>query len=263
MDERFAWTAEIEDEIDFSFIQRIQMEVTAACSLPIPIPVEKIPMYILMAAQWFWENVDSACEDRYYVIPNKCINQGLNRTIQLPPQIRSVYGCHKLNQHLSRGALGDFSVERMIMSNSALYGASPIASRRGNYRDGLTDAIFAMYEVSTFDQYLNPPLSFNYNEYSNKLILLGGLHGSDLLIEVMQKIRLQDLYNSVYFFRLVSAYVRKALAQIYGTYEFKLPGGVTLNYSMFADSANDDIEEIKTWAENNRSTNYFFNSNTV
>ena len=263
MEEKFAWTAEIEDEIDFSFIQRIQMEVTSACSLPIPVPVEKIPMYILMAAQWFWENVDNACEDRYYVIPNNCINRGLNKTIQLPPQIRSVYGCHKLNQPLSRGAMGDFSVERMILANGSLYGSAMYSTQGNGVRPGISDAIFTMYEVSTFDQYLNPPLSFNYNEYSNKLILLGGLGGSDLLIEVMQKLRLQDLYNSVYFFKLVSAYVRKALAQIYGTYEFKLPGGVTLNYSIFADSANEDIDEVKQWVENNRSTNYFFNSNTI
>ncbi len=84
------------------------------------------------------------------------------------------------------------SVERKIMSNSALYGFSPSLPVGEILRDDLLMLYLLVYEVSTFDQYLKPPCPFNYNEYSNKLLLLGGLYGSDLLIEVMQMIRLQE-----------------------------------------------------------------------
>lgn len=80
----------------------------------------------------------------------------------------------------------------------------------------------------------------------------------NLVLQVMQKLRLQDLYKSYYFFRLVCAFVKRALSQIYGTFEFKLPGGVILNYSTFTDSANDGIQEVKDWAENNRSINFLY-----
>ena len=52
-----------------------------------------------------------------------------------------------------------------------------------------------------------------------------------------------------YFFRLVVCYAKRALSTIYGMFEFKLPGGVTINYSNLSDQANDEIGEIKEWAE--------------
>lgn len=77
------------------------------------------------------------------------------------------------------------------------------------------------------------------------LHLLQGHRDFDWVLELIQRLRLQDLYKSYYFFRLVCAFVKRALSQIYGTFEFKLPGGVTLNYSTFTDSATDDIQEVK------------------
>lgn len=264
------YKAELEDEIDLQFIQQVASEVTVSCALPFSIPLDKIPMYILQAAKWFWENVDSACEERYYCVPNSEITGKLNKIVTLPSCIRSVFGCFKIQDNIRRGALGDFSVERMIMSNNSLYGGlgsgfggGGLGSNQSTPQTALTDVVMTMYEVSTFDYYLNPPLTYEYNEFSNKLILLGGLGHSDLLLQVMQRLRLQDLYKSYYFFRLVVSFVKRALSTIYGTFEFKLPGGVTLNYSVFTDSANDEIQEIKEWAENNRSINFFYMTNTM
>lgn len=264
------YRAEMEDEIDLQFIQQISTEVTASCGLPFSVPLERIPAYILQAAKWFWENVDQACEERYYCVPNSEITGKLNKVVTLPSCIRSVFGCYKLQSEIKRGALGDFSVERMLMSNNSLFGGlgssfggAGLSQNTHSPQTVLTDMVMTMYEVSTFDYYLNAPLSYEYNEFSNKLILLGSLQGSDLVLQVMQRLRLQDLYKSYYFFRLVCAFVKRALSQIYGTFEFKLPGGVTLNYSTFTDSANDDIQEVKEWAENNRSINFFYNTNTI
>jgi hypothetical protein len=45
--------------------------------------------------------------------------------------------------------------------------------------------------------------------------------------------------------------------------EFKLPGGVTINYSNFKDEADSDMEDIKEWIEKNRACDYFFMPNSL
>ena len=74
------WTPELEDEIDYKFITRVQNEVTQSCALPFALPAERIPEYIMQAAQYFWQNDDFSIEERYYVIKNSdiCVGNKLN-----------------------------------------------------------------------------------------------------------------------------------------------------------------------------------------
>ena len=262
------WTPQFEDEIDHQFILRVQNEVTQSCALPFAVPIERIPEFIIQSAQYFWQNCDLCAEERYYMIKNADICKGnkLNKIAQLPQQILGVHGVYKMQSNLKYGAMGDFSIERMMMSSYSMFGGAgtvggALALNGSAYH--LSDVITSMYEVDTFNQTLNAPLTYNYNQYSSKLVLLGDLGYSDILIACMVRCRIQDLYNNYYFFRHVVALCKKALSTIYGTYEFKLPGGVTLNYSNFSDAADKDLDDIKEWIENNRAADYFFMPNTL
>ena len=263
-------TLDFDTEIDFEFIQRVQNEVTQSCALPFAIPVERIPHFIIQAAQWFWMNDDYACEERMYIIPNKevCRGNAFNKIVQLPQQIISVHGASRVQSDFRYGVLGDFSLERMMMSSYSLFGGAGtigggFAGNAGFAGYRLADVVTAIYEVDTFRQTLTAPLTFNYNINSHKLILLGELGRSDLLISCMKRCKIQDLYDNYYFFRLVVCFVKRALTTIYGTFEFKLPGGVTINYSSFKDEADAEIEEIKEWVNNNRAADYIFMPNTI
>ena len=260
----------IEDELDYAFIQRVQAEVTQSCALPFAVPVERIPEYILQAAQYFWQTDDLSCEERYYFIPFSaiCKETKLNKLVQLPPQILGVHGVYKIQQNLKYGAMGDFSIERMMLSTySTLGGAGVVGggfvAGTGTSGYNLTDVITSLYEVDTFNQYLNPPLSYNFNQYSSKLVLLGDLGRSDLLICCNVRCRIQDLYNNIYFFKYVVGLCKRALSMIYGMYEFKLPGGVNINYSKLEEQADKELEEVKEWIEANKATDYFFMPNTL
>lgn len=257
------WTPELEDEIDYQFITRVQKEVTQSCALPFAVPAERIPEFILQAAQYFWQNCDLCVEERYYIVKNSDICKGnkLNKIVQLPQQILGVHGVFKLQSNLKYGAMGDFSIERMMMSSYSMFGgAGTVGGGFGLNGVGynLADVVTSMYEVDTFNQYLNAPLSYNFNTYSSKLVLLGDLGYSDILISCMIRCRIQDLYNNYYFFRCVVAFVKRSLSTIYGSFEFKLPGGVTINYSNFKDEADSDMEDIKEWIDKNRACDYFF-----
>lgn len=262
------WTPQFEDEIDHQFMLRVQSEVTQSCALPFAVPIERIPEFIIQSAQYFWQNCDLCTEERYYIIKNSDICKGnkLNKIVQLPHQVLGVHGVHKIQSNLRYGAMGDFSIERMMLSSYSMFGgAGTVGNGFGIQGTGfnLTDVVTSMYEVDTFNQYLNAPLTYNFNPYSSKLVLLGDLGYSDILICCNMRCRIQDLYNNYYFFRHVVALTKRALSTIYGTMEFKLPGGVTLNYSNFSDAADRDLDEIKEWIEKNQAADYFFMPNTL
>jgi hypothetical protein len=259
---------QMEDQIDYQFIQRIIQELTQSCALNLPIPASAIPPLIIQAAQFFWENDDQCIEERWYCLRNSDFNKcGPNLTVKLPQQIMSVFGVHKTSDSFNYGILGDFSLERIILNNSAMIGGNTGNSMSNVFGNGtgynLTDVTAALYEVSTYKAMFQSPLTFNYNQYSNELIVLGSLGTSNLILQVFTRCKIQDLYKNYYFFRYCVCLGLRSMATIMGTFEFKLPGGVIINYSNFRDQADQEMERIMEWINKNHSADYFFNTNTI
>ena len=267
MEEWLKHQQQVEDQVDYQFIQRIIQELTQSCALNLPIPASAIPPLILQAAQYFWDNCDQAIEERYYCLPNSQFRRcGPNSLVKLPPQIISVFGVYKTTNQYSYGVMGDFSLERMILNNSALASGSggslsDVFGSGAGYN--LTDVTAALYEVSTYEAMFDAPLTFNYNQYSNELIILGALGSSDLILQVFKRCKIQDLYKSYYFFRYCVCLGLRSMATIMGTFEFKLPGGITINYSVWREQAEQEMEKIDEWINKNHGTDYFFMTNTI
>lgn len=267
MEDFLKYQQQLEDQVDYNFIQRIIQELTQSCAINLPIPPQAIPPLILQAAQFFWENDDRSVEERWYCVPNKEFNKcGPNNIVKLPSQIVSVVGVFKTNDSFSFGNLGDFSLERIIMNNSAM--ASGMGSGVANYFGSttgwnLTDVTAALYELSTFKAVFETPLTYNYNPYSNDLVILGALGYSNLVLQVFTRCKIQDLYKNYYFFRYCVCLGLRSMGTIMGTYDFKLPGGVSINYSSFADRAQTEMQEIVEWINKNHSCDYFFNTTTI
>ena len=267
MEEYLKQQAQIEDQMDYQFIQRIIQDITQSCALPLPLPAAAIPPLIWQAASYFWENYDLAIEERYYCIKNKDFYKcGPNNVITLPQRIISVFGVYKTTDSFNYGIMGDFSLERMILNNSALASGaggslSDVFGSGTGYN--LTDVMGALYEVQTYKSMFDVPLTFNFNPYSHKLVILGALGRSDLILQCFLRCKVQDLYNLYYFFRYCVCLCMKSLATILGSYEFKMPGGITINYARFDDMANEEMDKIDEWINKQHSSDYFFNTNTI
>ena len=258
---------QIEDQVDYNFIQRIIQELTQSCALNVPIPASAIPPLILQAAQYFWQNDDQACQHKWFCLPNNQIQKcGPNNIVKLPPQIISVVGVYKTSGYFNYGVMGDFSLERMILNNSALASGaggslSDIFGSGTGYN--LTDVMAALYEVDTYKYMFDSPLTYDYNEFSNDLVIQGALGNSNLILDVFKRLKIQDLYKNYYFFRYCVCLGLRSMATIMGTFEFKLPGGVTINYQVWRDMANEEMQQIDEWIKSNHSTGYFYNTNTI
>ena len=258
---------QLEDQMDYQFIQRIIQEVTQSCALPFPLPASAIPPLIMQAFSYFIENYDFALEQRYLGIRNVdfCRCEG-NNVITLPDRIVSIYGVYKTTDVFKYGALGDFSIERMLINNSVLSSGmgGQVTDVFGNGTGyNLTDVMGALYEIQTYKSMLEAPLTFHYNSYSHNLAILGALGNSDLIIECFIRCRLQDLYGLYYFFRYCVCLALRSLATIMGSFEFKLPGGVTINYQRFHDMAMEEMQQIDEWINKQHGADYMFNSNSI
>ena len=162
--------------------------------------------------------------------------------------------------------MGDFSLERMVLNNSALAsGAGGTLSDVFGSGTGynLTDVMSALYEVQTYKAMFDAPVTFNFNPYSHKLVILGNLGYSDLVIQCFLRCKIQDLYQLYYFFRYCVCLGMRGLATIIGSFDFKMPGGVTINYQRFHDMAVEEMDKIDEWIRTQHAADYFFNSNTV
>lgn len=256
----------IEDQVDYQFIQRIIQELTQTCAISLPMQPSAIPPLILQAAQYFWQNDDQAVEERWYFLPNKeFVKCGANMLAKLPSQILSVNGVYQTTDSFSYGIMGDFSIERIILNNTAVAGGmgGSLSNVAGPGGYNLMDVTAALYEVQTFETMFQTPLTYNYNEFSNDLVVLGALRSSDLMLNVYKRLRIQDLYKNYYFFRYCVCLGLRSMAQILGTFDFKLPGGTTLNYSIWRDMANEEMEKIHEWIIKNHAADYFINNNTI
>lgn len=257
----------MEDQIDYMFIQRIIQELTQSCALTVPIPASAIPPLILQAAQFFWQNDDQAVERRWLCLPNTEFNKcNGNNTAQLPQQIVSVVGVYKTTDSFNYGVMGDFSLERMIINNSALASGvggslSDVFGTGTGYN--LTDVTAALYEVATYKFMFDAPVTYDYNEFTNVLEIQGALGTSNLMLDCFKRVKIQDLYKNYYFFRYCVCLGLRSMATILGTVEFKLPGGYTINYQSMRDQANEEINQIIEWINNNHAADYFIMSNTI
>lgn len=267
MEEYLKNQAQLEDQMDYNFIQRIIQDITQSCALPMPLPASAIPPLIYQAASYFWENYDFAIEERYYCVKNKDFCRcGPNNVFTLPQRIISVFGVYKATNTFNYGVMGDFSLERMILNNSALASGaggslSDVFGSGTGYN--LTDVMGALYEVQTYKSMFDVPLTFNYNPYSHKLVILGDLAHSDLILQCYLRCKIQDLYQLYYFFRYCVCLAMRGLATIIGSYEFKMPGNVTINYQRFHDMATEEMDKIDEWIRSQHSLDYFFNTNTI
>lgn len=267
MSEFLEQQSKIEEQVDYQFIQRIIQELTQSCALPIAIPASAIPNLILQAAQHFWETDDFSSEERYYCIKKSDFTKcGQNYIVKLPPQILSVFGVYKLTDSFKYGVMGDFSLERMIFNSSSVIGGlggSINTTFNSSVGYNLTDLTASLYEISTFKSMFDSPITFDYNQYSNQLVILGDKGNSDLLLQVYKRVKIQDLYKNYNFFRYCVCLGKKSLATIYGTFEFRLPGGIAINYNNFSQQADDEMQKIDEWIAKNHAADYFFNTNTI
>jgi hypothetical protein len=125
-----------------------------------------------------------------------------------------------------------------------------------------TDAVvYRTIQLSTWDQLKTFNLSdihHTYNESDHTLTVLGHDPLSPVFCEVWIKAKEENLFDDPWVQKWLGAKCKIQVAKALGTFTATTIGGVTVNYNMYTDEANKDLDECKEFFKNLRDANHFF-----
>jgi len=237
------------------FIQEIQDEITVGCSLPFSVPKKEIERIIKYGEKWIYKKYEEAVESRYYVVDKASLqdeNFKKYRTITLPSCIYSVNSVSESSSGGSGGGafsnMADFSMEKAMFKD---------VGNVANSSEALME--YVMYEsfADLSRSIMTHPISYNYSRLSNDLVILGQTPQASMVLEVYVKVPLEKLMEDEIFYRYCVAKGKTQLARILGSFDFKLPGGVAINYDMYKEEGVEELEKLTEELKDDEGMDWF------
>ena len=261
------------------FVESIQNEMSVNGAIPFTIPAESIAQITKNAKTMFYKSYEDASEELFIAIPESEIrkksfqrgihtmdgpgdnkvtakfkkgegdnpNTGHTRgTYTFPECVISVVGVYSLggwsgeagwNTGLLGKNSGDVSLHRMVYQS--VYDRTMAVSADNTMYYICTEAFLDMSR-----QIFQNMISFKYNRLTNNLRFLGELPKSDVILDVLVRVPDCDLYNDDLFRRYVIADCKVQLSRILGSYNYNMPGNITINVDSIADDGKTEKEQI-------------------
>lgn len=269
-----------------AFTDRINKQMTLNCQIPFSLPVAAIAQIVGEAKRYFYNNYEDAVEEIYLTCPwevfqHDSFRLGLtNRTgmdgnkilksetqkdrgvLAMPDNVFSVLRVYQLGKFSGEAGWGsstrldggnmDFGVQRMFAS-------SMYNDRLPQAADNLLYWTCNWYFFDEARQLLQEMHGFNYNRLTKKLRFTGELPKYSCVFHTLCTIPDCALFEDDLFFRYCVAMCMKHMARILGMFQYNLPGNVTLNYDMYTQWGDSELQEIKEEMTNMRhSVAYFY-----
>lgn len=260
-------------------IEEINDELTVACQIPFTVPQKEIARIVKMAKKWFYKNYEDSVEPMYIAVPSirwtkdgfalgidkdntdvQTSNLKSQRgTITLPDGVFSVNNVFEINRFSGEdGGFSDnsfsagdpdFGIDKFIYSD--VYGA-------GLGSENLMYYVINSKFIDNARQVLQQQISYNYNRNTHKMRFMGQLPENDVVLEIYSKIPDCDLFQDEIFIRYVIAKAKVQLSRILGTFNYNLPGNITINYDLIRSEGQEELQQIIEEIKNDEGVDYFF-----
>lgn len=262
-----------------NLINEINDELTIACQIPFTVPKKQIMRIVDRAKQYFYKIYEDSVEEMYIGLPkgaimnssfsNGLINNGDKLTdanllntrgiIPMPDRVWSVNNVFEVNRFSgesggfgSNGFAGldsDFALDKFIYSD--VYGAG-IGSENLMYY--VVNELF----IDNARQVLQPQISYSYNRLSKKFRFQGELPKNAVIFQVYVTIGDCDLFNDEVFIRYCIAQAKVSLSRILGTFQYNLPGNITINFDLIRSEGQDELTAIIEEIKGDEGVDYFY-----
>ena len=238
---------------DYAFIDFIVSEVTQDGQLPFMIPVTSLPRVIRKCAQWFWRECEDATEDRWYGIHYDDIQRDHNKNaiIKLPECIETVMQIYPVKSGFgtSFGTLMRFFREPMFYATSigsmgGVNNLRPYTYRTAERDIAWEESVARMYEFSQYKTLFEKGIRFEFSPLTHNINFMGRVDG-DLILSVLQRVPLKDLYNYDLFQSYVTACCLERIKLIGGQFNMPLPGDVSIEWSEIEAQGKERRKEIE------------------
>ena len=267
------------------FVDRINKQMTLNCQLPFSLPTAAIVQIVGEAKKWFYNNYEDAVEEIYITCPWEVFMQESFRTgltnkdgmhhneilksetkkdrgvIVMPENVFSVIRVYQLDKFSGEAGWGgmkidggnrDFTARRLF--SSAMYNSQLAISA-----DNMIYWTCTLNYFDTARQMLQEMHGFSFNRLTHKLRFTGELPTRPCVFHTLTAIEDCAIFNDDLFFRMCVGLCMKNLSRVLGTFQYSLPGNVSINYDMIQSYGESEIQDVKDEILNMRhSVAYFY-----
>ena len=232
-------------------ISDINDEITFSGMLPYSLPDKELKRIIKIDADFFYDNWRHAVEPKYILLPQELFkSEEFKRTreIILPDCVQFCYDVKEAKGGSIFATIDrDFAESKFIGSEIYL---TPFMGESIMYRT----IMFSFLDLTR--GMILDTIAYDYNKNTKKLGILGHSPKVAAVASVHKKIELDKLFNDELYLRHVRAHAKVRLAHMLQTFNYQLPGDVTINYQNMVTTAEKEMEEVKQMLKGENTTDW-------
>lgn len=256
------------------FIDSVNMELTAACTLPSMLPTMEIRRIVTISMRWFYKYCRFATMENNWFVPYEAMADEtsnsvlgaapmgsppatrLSKVVNMPCQVQNIYQAWRVNrQDLIRIGIYAPSLNIGLGITGQPYLVSYVSTiaELQTYKS-VIESFSAMS-----DKFHRLSAQFDFVPETHKLRILGQLEsGQGLVLRTADNIPAESLFENVDFYEYVVANCMYQMGYIMGRYSFQLPGGVQYNADTVMSEGKERMAAIKTKFAEMTTTDFFY-----
>jgi len=269
-----------EDKACFdALVKTINTELTIGCQIPFTVPKAAIAKIVEDAKRYFYKIYEYSVEEMYIALPASAFKtqeflKGISTanpilskdninstrgTIIMPDCVFAVNNVFEVSRFSGEdGGFGsnsfsagdnDFSINKFIYSDA--YGA-------GMGSENLMYYVVNELFIDNARQALQPQISFNYNFLTKKFRFMGKLPTHSVIFQIYATIPDCALFQDEMFEGYCIAKAKIQLSRILGTFNYNLPGNITINYDLIRSEGQEELAAIIEEIKGDEGVDYFF-----
>jgi hypothetical protein len=234
-------------------IEDINDEITFSGALPYSLPPKELKRIIDNDTKYFWDNWKHAVESQYLLLPLELFNTDQfkkRRQIVLPDCVQFVVDFKEAKGGSMFSTLDrDFADQKFIGSEIFM---TPFIGESIMYRT----IMFSFLDLTK--AMVIESIAYDYNKNSKLLGVIGRTPKTNAVLRVFKRLDPDKLYEDEVFQRYVRAHAKVRLAHMLQTFNYTLPGGVTVNYQNVVTTAEKEMEDVKAMMKGENTPDWVF-----
>lgn len=101
-------------------------------------------------------------------------------------------------------------------------------------------------------------IAYDYNKNTKLLGVIGRTPKTNAVVRVFKKLEQDKLFEDEMFQRYVRAHAKVRLAHMLQTFNYTLPGGITVNYQNIVSTAEKEMEAVNTMMKGENTADWMF-----
>ena len=224
-------------------IEEVQNALTASCSLPYSPPPAEIERIVKLEMRYLLREYRSLWQDQIYIINKRYYSTPewkSTRTYQMP---ECVVGIKKVVENTQGNRVfgindPDLNFDRLMASDLYL---TPLSSDQITYRT----IQWSFWDLARSFNLKDINHSFNLN--TRRLVITGRTPVESLMVLALVKIPDEDCYEDPIVLKWMIAQGKRSLAKILGAFNYQLLGNITINYQMYKEEGDAELQELKDY----------------